>query len=968
LRFVENKCLFFNNVKIICTLATTNQQNLKQMKVYFFILSLFFCGISFAQITATGLIKDKDGMSLPGTTIAVAGTTIATIADAEGKFILVANKQLPFEIEVSSVGFVTQKVQITKNNQVVNVVLLEEENLLNEIVVSASRTPERILESPVTVERMGLKEIRNTSSPSFYDGLENLKEVHFNTSSLSFKTINTRGFASVGNTRFMQLVDGMDNSSPALNFVLGNLIGLSEIDIASVELLPGASSALYGANAFNGILFMTSRSPFTSQGISTYFKEGLTSQEAAGDNRFYDFGLRAAHAFSPYFAAKANFNYMKGTEWIAADERSMTAGGLRGTNQNYDGLNLYGDEVTTFIPNVGQVSRTGYREQDLSDNQVRSVKADFSLHFRPWKDDFEIILQHKLGFGNTIYQGANRYYLQDFFMNQSKIEIQGKNFFVRGYVTGEDAGNSYDMRFAGWNVNRSWKGDRAWFTDYATAFLQSQIGLGFNANQASSFARNFADNNVTTVPGIPGVANPLGLTPNGQARFLPGTPEFNNALATVISNPDLTEGAQFLDQSKIYHSDVNYNFKDIIKFAEIQVGGSFRQYELNSFGTIFTDFDGPIRYDEYGVYSQVQKKFMEERLKFTGSIRYDKAQNFDGQFSPRVSFVYSAGELKNHNFRASFQTGFRNPTTQDQYIGLDLGPFALIGSAPDNLSRFEESLPVSEVGQTLNGGQDTVTFDGNDAYNAPVYSVPSVTRFSQTGNTADLQIVNVNLVKPEQVKAFEVGYKSVLENGFSVDMNVYHNIYNDFLSTSRIITPYYGTVGSNYVPGSSDLLGLQSIANGDRRVYQVYTNTSETVTSTGFGVGLSKKVYKEFEVGVNYNFADFQFDQAKDPSFIAGFNTPKHRVKASLGNTALFKNFGFNLNARYNSEYLWQSSFADGIVPENVVFDAQINYAIPSIKSVLKVGGANLFGDDYIQVIGAGMIGRQLFASLTINP
>ncbi len=968
LRFVENKCLFFNYVKIICTLATTNLQNLKQIKVYFFILSLFFCGISFAQITATGLIKDKDGMSLPGTTIAVAGTTIATIADAEGKFILVANKQLPFEIEVSSVGFVTQKVQITKNNQVVNVVLLEEENLLNEIVVSASRTPERILESPVTVERMGLKEIRNTSSPSFYDGLENLKEVHFNTSSLSFKTINTRGFASVGNTRFMQLVDGMDNSSPALNFVLGNLIGLSEIDIASVELLPGASSALYGANAFNGILFMTSRSPFTSQGISTYFKEGLTSQEAAGDNRFYDFGLRAAHAFSPYFAAKANFNYMKGTEWIAADERSMTAGGLRGTNQNYDGLNLYGDEVTTFIPNVGQVSRTGYREQDLSDNQVRSVKADFSLHFRPWKDDFEIILQHKLGFGNTIYQGANRYYLQDFFMNQSKIEIQGKNFFVRGYVTGEDAGNSYDMRFAGWNVNRSWKGDRAWFTDYATAFLQSQIGLGFNANQASSFARNFADNNVTTVPGIPGVANPLGLTPNGQARFLPGTPEFNNALATVISNPDLTEGAQFLDQSKIYHSDVNYNFKDIIKFAEIQVGGSFRQYELNSFGTIFTDFDGPIRYDEYGVYSQVQKKFMEERLKFTGSIRYDKAQNFDGQFSPRVSFVYSAGELKNHNFRASFQTGFRNPTTQDQYIGLDLGPFALIGSAPDNLSRFEESLPVSEVGQTLNGGQDTVTFDGNDAYNAPVYSVPSVTRFSQTGNTADLQIVNVNLVKPEQVKAFEVGYKSVLENGFSVDMNVYHNIYNDFLSTSRIITPYYGTVGSNYVPGSSDLLGLQSIANGDRRVYQVYTNTSETVTSTGFGVGLSKKVYKEFEVGVNYNFADFQFDQAKDPSFIAGFNTPKHRVKASLGNTALFKNFGFNLNARYNSEYLWQSSFADGIVPENVVFDAQINYAIPSIKSVLKVGGANLFGDDYIQVIGAGMIGRQLFASLTINP
>lgn len=934
------------------------------MRIYFFILSLFFCGISFAQVTTTGTIKDNLGMSLPGTNIAVVGENIGTVTDSDGKFILIANKKLPFEIEISSVGFITQKVQITKNNQVVFLTLAQEDNQLNEIVISASRTPERVLESPVTIERMGLKEIKNTSSPSFYEGLENLKEVHFNTSSLSFKSINTRGFATVANTRFMQLVDGMDNSSPALNFVLGNLIGLSELDVASVELLPGASSALYGANAFNGILFMTSRSPFTSQGISTYYRQGITSQEAAGDNNYYDFGIRAAHAFTPHFAAKANFNYMQGTEWIAADARSMTGGTSHVDNQNYDGLNTYGDEVSTFIPNVGQISRTGYREQDLSDNKVESVKADFSLHFRPWQNDFEIILQHKLGFGNTIYQGANRYYLKDFYMNQSKIEVKGKNFFVRGYVTQEDAGNSYDMRFAGWNVNRAAKSDQGWFTDYATAFLQSQIGLGFNANQAAAFARNFADNNVTTIPGI-NADNPLGLVPNGQARFQPGTPEFANALSTVIANPDLREGARFLDNSKIYHSDVNYNFKDLIEFAEFQLGGSFRQYEMNSSGTIFTDYDGPIRYDEYGVYGQIQKKFMDDRLKFTGSVRYDKSQNFEGQYSPRLSFVYSAGAQKNHNFRASFQTGFRNPTTQDQYIGLDLGPFALIGSTKDNLNRYVETMPVSAAGQALNGGLDTITLTGGDAYNSPVYSVASVTQFMMTGNTADLEVVKVNLVKPEQVKAFELGYKSVLENGIAVDMNVYYSIYDDFMSTSRVIRPYYGTVQEN--PNADDDV-IKALRNSDRRVYQVYTNTTETVNSYGLGLGLSKKVYKDFELGVNYNFADFEFDQAKDPSFIAGFNTPKHRVKASLGNTALFKNFGFNLNARYNSEYLWQSSFADGMVPENVVFDAQINYSIPAIKSVLKVGATNLFGDDYLQVIGAGLIGRQIFASLTINP
>ena len=165
-------------------------------------------------------------------------------------------------------GFQTEKVEITKNNQKVEVALTENETSLDEIVVSASRTPERIMESPVTVERMDARAIKNTSAPSFYDGLENLKGVDVNTNSLTFKSVNTRGFATFANTRFMQLVDGMDNSSPALNFALGNLLGMSELDVNTVELLPGASSALYGANAFNGIMFMTSRSPFDDQGIS----------------------------------------------------------------------------------------------------------------------------------------------------------------------------------------------------------------------------------------------------------------------------------------------------------------------------------------------------------------------------------------------------------------------------------------------------------------------------------------------------------------------------------------------------------------------------------------------------------------------------------------------------------------------------------------------------------------------------
>src|SRR6187402_2765479 len=454
------------------------------MRLYLLFLTLFFCSISFAQNSIKGVVTDENNQPIAGANINVADINEGAITDYEGSFTLLTSKKPPFSIDVSAIGYNSSTVTVELLSQKVTVKLNSQETKLNEIVVSASRTPERVLQSPVTIERMGIQQVKSTTAATFYDGLENLKEVQFNTSSISFKTVNTRGFAAVGNTRFMQLVDGMDNSSPALNFVLGNLIGLSDIDVASVELLPGASSALYGANAFNGILFMNSKNPFVNQGISSYVKYGQTSQDVAGTNDYFDMGIRAATAFTKHFAFKANFNYMRATEWMADDRRSMSGGTIgHDTNQNYDGLNIYGDEVTYFIPNVGQVSRTGYGEKDLNDNKVNSVKADFSLHFRPWADanDTEFMFQYKVGIGNTIYQGANRYALSDFLMSQIKLEVKGKNFFARVYRTGEDAGNSYDMRFAGWNVQRAAKSDQEWFTNYGTAFILASTVMGTNA-------------------------------------------------------------------------------------------------------------------------------------------------------------------------------------------------------------------------------------------------------------------------------------------------------------------------------------------------------------------------------------------------------------------------------------------------------------------------------------------------------
>lgn len=938
------------------------------MRVYLLFLTLFFCSISFAQNSISGSVSDSNNQPIPGANIKVTGQTQGTITDNEGKFSLNSSKKFPYQIEITALGFGSKKVMVASSNQKVVVKLQDEETKLNEIVVSASRTPERVLESPVTIERMGIADIKKTASATFYEGLENMKEVQMNTSSMSFKSINTRGFATVANTRFMQLVDGMDNSSPLLNFVIGNMIGVSEIDVQSVELLPGASSALYGANAFNGVLFMNSKSPFTSEGVRAYAKYGQTSQKAAGVNDYVDYGIRMAKAFNPYFAAKANLTFMRGTDWYATNYDDKTVVGRDRSNVNYDGINVYGDEVSTNIKGVGNalasmglipagavnllpssnVSRTGYNEVDLTDNKASNAKIDFSLHFRPFGDEkLEVIWQSKFGFGNAVYQGANRYYLNDFFMQQHKLEFKGKNFFVRGYTTTEDGGHSYDMLFTGININRKWKSDSQWFGEYAGAYIQSTLA-GMTPENANKIARATAD----------------------TGRFLPGTAEFKNAFTQVTNEASVLSGSKLVDNSRIYHSDANYNFKDVIKFAEIQVGGSFRQYQLNSHGRIYTDASGPINYNEYGAYTQVTKKLMDDRLKFTGSLRYDKSKNFDGNYSPRVSLVYTAGESRKHNFRASFQTGFRNPSTQDQYIGFNVGSAILLGSAPDNLTRYTETLPIATTTGQFFAGGTSVAITGLNAYNNS-YTASSVAALTASGNPALLKKTNLAFVKPEAVKAFELGYRSVIKD-LSVDINGYYNVYNNFIGNLNVVAPLYGKAqdAPNPAGGATDLgtQSLHALQNGNYRAFQLYTNTDVEIKSLGFGLGLSKKVYKDFEAGINYNYAEFNFDQAKDPSFKAGFNTPKHRVKASFGNEKLFKNFGFNVSGRWNSEYLWQSTMVDGMIKSATVIDAQVNYLLPKLKSTLKIGAANIGGKEYTQVLGAGAIGQQYFASWTINP
>ena len=953
------------------------------------LLTTFIC----AQTTVTGTVVTGDNTPIPGANIVFDANTGA-VSNFDGDFTIVVNASPPFDLKVSSIGFETATISIDGDNLSIDVTLSDSDNLLDEVVLSASRTPERLFESPVTVERFDYKDIAQSTGSSFYQSLENLKGVQINQGAMLLPIINTRGFSTIDNSGFVQLVDGMDNAAPGLNFSAGNLVGINEIDIQSVELLPGAASALYGANAVKGIMLMNSKSPFDFPGFSAYIKSGVTSSDNGGDNSYYDAAVRLAKNWNDKFALKAVVSIVEGTDWVAGDYRDRNLIGAGETPltieeqsflPGYNGVNVYGavaqtlDMTSTFIGSVLPVFQqmdllnaaqaaqataifqnfapnyfgtqtirsTGYKEAELHDGGTSSFKVDLSAHYRI-DGNKELIWNSKIGTGNTIYQATNRNNLKNFGLQQHKLEYRTPKLTVRAYTTIEDSGNTHDMFFLGVRAaNAQPGGILGWFTQYgASYFTEAAALVNPNPQTALNTILGGILQGITDFDSLLSLYGKNDLPAHKNARLLanqnmlqPGSEAFNNAIYNATTTPISQGGAAIIDQSKANSVEFNYNLGDLVPTFDLAIGGSVREYVLRSNGSLFTDYDTPIKFNEIAFYTQAQKELFEGAVKLTGSVRYDKSQFLEGHFTPRVgALVYLSPR---HNFRASYQTGFRNPTSQDLYISLDVSQVVIIGTSPDSVDRFTMDL----VGQS---SLNSYTITGNMVKN---------NSYTLAAAGGVFEKAELDYVKPEFVKTNEFGYRY---NGkkVSVDISAYWSKYTDFITEVQVITPLYGSV--------ANLSGAAAVAASDFRAFSWNTNTNDEVTTKGISAGVDAKLGK-FDIGSSISYNELKSDN-QDPDFISYFNTPPIRAKLQFGSVNLTERFGFNVSARYHNDFTWEGTFLTEDIPENLTFDASLNFDVPELKGKIKVGAVNVGGHDYIPYAGGGTIGSTYYVQYTLNP
>lgn len=938
-------------------------------KLLIFCLLVFCSEPLLSQNIISGTVRDyNNGELLFGANVIIKGTATGSVTDMDGKFSIKAADDVPLTLVASYIGYVTQEIIIRNFNPVI-IRLKPDKVMLGSVEITGSRISEKQKEAPLTVEAMDLIAIKETPATGFYEGLGQLKGVDLTSASFGFKIINTRGFNSSSPVRSLQIIDGVDNQSPGLNFSLGNFLGAPELDVQKVEIIQGASSAFYGPNAFNGVISMTTRSPFINPGLEVCFK--------VGERNLTETSFRWAEYFKnkkgePKFGYKLNMYFLQARDWEANNLSATPQSRSSESNPGgYDAVNVYGDEykngydqsaVAKDYPGLGIWARRGYFEKDLVDYDTKNGKIGAAFHYKI-KKDVEAIAASNFGTGTTIYQGDNRYSLKDILFFQNRLEIKRDDrWFIRGYATHEDAGKSYDAFFTALLLQESAKPESKWYQDYVNYWysaprpvLTSLPGYPqppappFTPEQFTAYVNsinpwllaNYYDSLVYFHNQAQTFANGIGNPLNAANPFFePGSYAFDTAFAGITSRKTFGQGgSRFFDRSALYHVHGEYKFTP--KWAEITLGANHRWYKPYSQGTIFSDtsfvqyrIEGndtlgkdtvyrKITNKEFGIYAGIEKRMMDDKLRFNVTCRMDKNQNFDYLFSPAASVVFVPN--KNQMVRTSFSSAIRNPTLTDQYLYYQVGRAILIGNK--------------------DGYENLVT-------------IPSLISFFNYNKSFDsLSFFNVKAVRPEEVKTFELGYRATLFKNLYLDIGGYHSWYKYFIGfkfgadvDTFSITNIFGTY--------KDLRF--------NNVLRVATNSEDEVVTMGFNAGLNYYFGKYLSFAGNYSWNKLDRKGSEDP-LIPAFNTPEH--KFNIGMTVRdLKNWGFSMNYKWIDGFLFEGSpqFSGFIDSYNMV-DAQVSRYLPEMFTTLKLGASNVLDNKHYEIYGGPLVGRVVYFCILVE-
>ncbi|MBL7859358.1 MAG: TonB-dependent receptor [Cyclobacteriaceae bacterium] len=269
-------------------------------KLQLIIPILFFSTGLFAQAVVEGVLKDANDQPIVSATVAIKGTNKYVISDINGKFSIAAPKELPFTIRINSVGFKSQDVEIYELSGESLDLILTDDSLLDEIVVTSRRREETAQNVPIPISVVSGALIEEAGAFNVNRLKELVPSVQLYSSNPRNTGINIRGLGSP----FGLTNDGLD---PGVGFYVDGVYyarpaaaTLDFIDIEQIEVLRGPQGTLFGKNTTSGAFNITTR--------KASFTPGADLEVSFGNYGYVQAKTSITGPLSKTLAARASFS------------------------------------------------------------------------------------------------------------------------------------------------------------------------------------------------------------------------------------------------------------------------------------------------------------------------------------------------------------------------------------------------------------------------------------------------------------------------------------------------------------------------------------------------------------------------------------------------------------------------------------------------------------------------------------
>lgn len=896
---------------------------------------LLLCATVFAQdkIRISGNVQDENKQPFAGVTVLVKGTTLGTTTDASGNYTLEVPKDAK-TLVFSFTGYDSKEFSINPNqgNYVQNVDFIESGVGLNQVVISASKKKEKILDAPASVSVIGAEKLERNVVTTPVEQLKTTPGVDVMRTGLVSSNVVVRGFNNIFSGSVLNVVDNRIGSVPSLRVNAYQLVPTSNLDYDKIEVVRGPASALYGPNASSGVIHIMTKSPLDQKkkfettvamtsGFTVLDKSAQQAKIGRYGNEFFTgnpnpdsvVGLakrklvsgniinpeirHSGKLFDGKFGYKISGSYFQGVDYPNYDSR-----------EPYDGDSLlFGSALDgkVFIPDT-----LGYQ----TDANGKIIDSTLQLDIKRFQKDFRI----------RKFTADARFDIKP--INDITITINGglagaRNIELTGLGAAAAGGPSGAWIYWYLQTRFTWK------NLYVQYFINSSnAGNTFLIPQLSQSSRN----------------------------------DYNSSMP-----PSAYKVQRLIDRSKLHVLQAQHSINPIEKLGLIY-GIDLLMTRPDTKGTINGRFEDRDNVTQAGGYLQADYEPL-KWLKVVGAFRVDYNSIIGPKgtsFSPRAALVFKPAI--GHNLRITYNRAFDAPNTLNQFLDLSNGliPNGInvrgIGNpygwtynfgtqGGEQVVQFKTAPWNSQQGQWKNFGDKTINapmfdslmqyvtntfsnalggnivlanslvnliFDGIKGSGGTVNNAEQISidyaNFAQTKDLASsIQNVknfeNLKKINNSTTQTLELGYKGLLFNKLSLQADLFWTRTSNYVSALRSASGAVVLDNKSYL-GAFDTTGIlyQNLyeKNGDLNSLLVSVlDGNPSLQNPSIVPSVQGSVWDEL------NVLTYQFPMGTiTPNDSSLVNSDYILTYKNLGRLDVFGiDFGFQYNAVEDDEHLLQA-------------------------------------------------------------